>query len=215
MEKFKTYKKTIIATSIASLLPIVVGLILWNKLPDELATHFDMNGVADGWTSKTLAVFGLPIFIFLVQIVCVFVTCMDPKRNKIGDKIFRVVLWMIPAISWFSALTTYGYNLGLELNVTAYAMALLGIIFIVIGNYLPKCRQNYTIGIKIPWTLHDEDNWNCTHRFTGKIWMAGGAVFTILALFGFANTWVMPAVMIILVVIPVIYSFIYYTKHQS
>ncbi len=214
MKKFKLYQKTIISTSIVTLMPIIIGLILWNKLPNELATHFDMNNVADGWASKSFAVFGLPLIVLAIHLLCTFATCMDPKSHKIGDKIFKVILWVIPAISWFTSLTIYGYNLGLTINTTTYMMVLVGIIFIVIGNYLPKCRQNYTIGIKIPWTLNDEENWNNTHRFAGKIWMAGGAIFTILAFLGLADTLVMPVVMLVLVFVPIAYSFIYYTKHR-
>ncbi len=214
MEKFKTYKKTIIITSIVTILPILIGLILWNRLPNELATHFDMNNVADGWSTKPFVVFGLPFIVLGIHLLCTLATCMDPKNHKIGDKIFKVVLWLIPAISWFSSLTTYGYNLGITINTTTYAMVLLGVVFIVIGNYLPKCRQNYTIGIKIPWTLNDEDNWNSTHRFAGKIWMIGGVIFVLLAFAGLSNTWVMPTVMLTFIFIPVAYSFIYYIKHR-
>ena len=93
-------------------------------------------------------------------------------------------------------------------------MILVGILFIVIGNYLPKCRQNYTVGIKLPWTLHDEENWNRTHRLAGKIWMVGGLLFLLLAVSGYENTVIMPIIMLVIVFVPVVYSYLYYVKHK-
>ena len=215
MEKFKEYKKTIMITSIITLLPIVVGLILWNKLPNEIATHFDANGVADGWSSKAFAVFGIPIFIFLCQFICIAVTCADPKRQKIGDKMFKVILWVIPFTSWIGAISIYGEALGWKQNGMTWAMILIAVLFIVVGNYLPKCRQNYTVGIKLPWTLHDEENWNRTHRMAGKLWMVCGALLLISAILGFANSWVMPVIMIVMVLVPMGYSFWFYTKNKE
>ena len=90
----------------------------------------------------------------------------------------------------------------------------MGVIFLVTGNYLPKCRQNYTIGIKLPWTLDDEENWNYTHRLAGKLWMIGGVLIILL---GF-QTVVPPmavslTIMVVMTMIPAIASYLYYKKH--
>ena len=214
MEKLKEYKKTLIITSIVTLLPIVIGVLLWNKLPNEIATHFGSNGEPDGWSSKVFAVFGLPIFMLICHILCFAVTCADPKTQRIGDKIFKLILWICPVISWFSALTVYGYEFGWNTNVPTFGMMLVGIIFIVVGNYLPKCRQNYTVGIKLPWTLHDEENWNRTHRLAGWLWMFGGFLFMILAFVNVEGMAPILIVMGIMVIVPVVYSFVYYVKHK-
>jgi len=214
MEKLKENKKTIIITSIIILLPILVGLFMWNKLPNEIATHFDGNGVANGWSSKTFAVFGFPAFIFACHLICAFVTSVDPKRQQINDKIFKLILWICPAVSWFGAISIYGYSLGWEYNTATAGMIFVGIIFIAVGNYLPKCRHNYTVGIKLPWTLHDEENWNRTHRFAGKIWMAGGLLFLLLAVSGYGNTVIMPIIMLVMIAVPTVYSYLYYIKHK-
>ena len=90
----------------------------------------------------------------------------------------------------------------------------MGVIFLVTGNYLPKCRQNYTIGIKLPWTLDDEENWNYTHRLAGKLWMIGGVLIILL---GF-QTVVPPmavslTIIVVVTMIPAIASYLYYKKH--
>lgn len=214
MDKLKTHKKTIIITSIVTLLPIVIGLLLWNRLPNEVATHFDAHGVPDGWSSKLFAVLGFPFFLLFCHLLCIAATCADPKKQHIGDKIFKLILWICPAVSWFGTLATYGYELGWTKNISSLGTLLVGIIFLFVGNYLPKCRQNYTVGIKLPWTLHDEENWNRTHRLAGKLWMIGGVLLFIIALTGYNNIWIMLPIILILALIPAGYSFFYYIKHK-
>jgi uncharacterized membrane protein len=86
-----------------------------------------------------------------------------------------------------------------------------GVLFIIIGNYLPKCKQNYSLGIKIPWTLNSEENWNYTHRISGKLWVAGGIsiIFTSIL----RVIWIFPAITLTMVIIPVILSYLYHKKH--
>ena len=214
MEKFREYKKTIIITSILILLPIIIGVALWDKLPNEVATHFGVNGEPDGWSNKFFAIIGLPVFLVFLHLLCFAVTVADPKKNRIGDKIFKLILWICPAISWFGALSIYGHELGWGLNVEMMAYLLLGIVFVLVGNYLPKCRQNYTVGIKIAWTLHDEENWNRTHRLAGWLWMLGGFLFMISAFVGDGGMVPTLIITLVMVLVPVIYSFVYYVKHK-
>lgn len=215
MEKIKTYKKTIIFTSLATLLPIVFGILLWNKLPAEIATHFNANGEPDGWSSKYFAVFGLPFFLLFVHFLAIAVTCTDPKKQHINDKVFKLILWLIPIISCFTSLSMYRYELGYSSNISTNTFFLCGIIFIFTGNYLPKCRQNYTVGIKIPWTLHDEDNWNYTHRLAGKLWILCGLLILVLNLLNLQSLWPNIIIISIMVFVPVLASFLYYIKHKQ
>lgn len=214
MEKLRKHKKMLLITSLITILPMLIGLLLWDKLPDEIATHFDINGTPDGWSSKTFTVFGLPSFLLICHLFGTAVTLTDPRRQQIGEKIFKLMLWICPLITVFLSVTVYGHALGLKQNTTPLGMILIGIIFIVVGNYLPKCRQNYTIGIKVPWTLHDEENWNHTHRFAGKLWLLGGVCILILSIWDWGSLGITLGITVILALIPTLYSFIYYLKHR-
>lgn len=91
-------------------------------------------------------------------------------------------------------------------------MVFVGLIFIVIGNYLPKCRHNYTVGIRLPWTLDNEDNWNHTHRFAGYVWIIAGVV-TLLSVFLSHAAVVWVAAIFVASLSPLVYSFVYAKRH--
>lgn len=196
----KKNKGKLILTSIITLLPILIGFILWEKLPDKVPTHWNAEGVVDGWSSKGFAVLGLPLFLFAVHWICLLATNADPKKQNHTDKILGIVLWICPVISVLGGVLIYGTALGMEFEVDKIVLILMGFMFIIIGNYLPKCKQNYTIGIKIPWTLNDEENWNKTHRMSGKLWVIIG-IITILCIFLPTN--VMSVVLIVALVVAV------------
>lgn len=210
----KDNKKTLIITSILTILPILVGVFFWNRLPDVMATHFGTNNEANGFTSKAFAVFGLPLILLAVEWFGALVTSHDPKKQNISPKMFAFVLWIIPVVSLLGAATIYPYNLGYQMDITFIAELLIGVIFIVVGNYLPKARQNYTIGIKIPWTLANEENWNRTHRLAGYLWVIGGILMVIAALTGIAKTQWMIAVFFILAIVPFVYSYWLHVKRN-
>ena len=91
----KKYKWTLLIGCIVTALPMLVGLILWNRLPDEIATHFGSGNVANGWSSKPFAVFGIPGIMVALELVLYFVTTNDPKKRNIDDKIMRFCLWIV------------------------------------------------------------------------------------------------------------------------
>lgn len=134
--------KTMILTSIVILAPIVVGLILWDKLPAEMATHFNENGVADGWSPKIWAIIGMPLFLLAVHWFCMAFTSVDPKKSNFSDKVITLVMWLCPVVSIVGNGATYLYALDNSINTVPLAMLLLGCGFIVIGNYMPKMKQS-------------------------------------------------------------------------
>ena len=212
----KRNRKTVILTTMIAALPILAGLLLWSRLPETIATHFNANGQPNGWSSRAFAVFGLPAFLVAVHLLCTFGTLMDPKRKNIQDKMYKLVLWVCPVISIFTCGGVYLYALGVHVDMARTAELLVSVLFIVIGNYLPKCRQSYTMGIKLPWTLNDEENWNATHRFGGRLWMGCGVVILALSLLGLArNTGVLLGFILVMVLAPTAYSYLYYRRHQK
>ncbi|MCI5650006.1 MAG: SdpI family protein [Fusicatenibacter sp.] len=206
----KKYKSTIILTTLLTLSPILAGLLLWNRLPDTIATHFGADNTANGWSSKPMTVFGLPLFLAGVHLLCVFFTMNDPKKKNISDKMFRIILWIVPAVSLFMCLSIYANALGIETNPSLISYLVIGLLFLFLGNYLPKCKQNYTAGIKLPWTLHSEENWIRTHRLAGWLFVAGGLMMVINCLLQW--NWLLWAVLILVTIPEIVYSYLLFRK---
>lgn len=205
--------KMLIITSIIILLPVAAGLILWNKLPEEIPIHFNAQGEADDWGGRSMAVFAIPLFMLAVHWLCTVVTDLDPKKKNITKKSMGLVLWICPSLSLFVNGMIYAYTFNSEINIGTAFTLFFGVLLIVIGNYMPKCKQNYSIGIKVSWALNDEKNWNYTHRLAGRVWVIGG-LFIIAT--SFLNwVWLFTATMIIMIVIPVAGSYLYYKKENK
>ena len=211
----KRNKNYILLTALLTSAPMLAGLLLWNQLPDTIATHFDLNGVPNGWSSKPFTVFGLPLFLVALHLLCAFVTLADPRKKNIQEKLYRMVLWICPLCALIVCGSVYPYALGMAVDVSLVGGLFVGVLFLVVGNYLPKCRQNYTMGIKLPWTLSDEENWNHTHRFAGWLWMAGGGLLLLLTLLDRMSQWLLLGIIAAMVALPTVYSILYYLRHKT
>ena len=209
----KRNKWRLLISSIIILLPIFAGLILWNKLPEMLITHWGADGNPDGFMGRGLAVFFMPLFLLAMQWICTWITSRDPKNQDQNGKVFGLVLWICPILSLTVNSIMYAVSLGVKLRIETVMLLFLGVMFFAIGNYLPKCKQNFTIGIKIKWTLANEENWNATHRFGGRIWVVGGILLILCAWLPITIfPWVFIPAVLLLAVLPTLYSYRYYKK---
>lgn len=209
----KKNRKQLIISSIIILLPVIAGLLMWNMLPETLATHWGSDGKPDRFSGRSFAIFGTPLILLVAHWICVFFTARDPKNKDQSNKVFGMVLWIMPITSLMTSGLVYAVALGTEISIDIMVRILLALMFIIMGNYMPKCKQNHTIGVKVTWTLRNEENWNKTHRFTGRLWVIGGGFLlatTLVPLENFMNVYL--ATILILSFVPMIYSYAYYRK---
>ena len=206
-------KKAILLTSLLTFIPIIVGLILWNKLPEEIPVHFNALGEPDNYESKAFAVFFLPLFLWVVHLLTGFIILADPKKQNISDKVFMLTLYISPAAGIFGAVVMYTGALNIPVSVNMIGNLFVGVVFIIVGNYMPKTHQNYTVGIKIPWALNDVENWNKTHRFAGTVWIICGVVLVINAFLDII--WIVPVCIGVAALLPMAYSFLLYLRRTK
>ena len=199
--------KLLILTSILTLLPILVGVILWKDLPASLPSHFGLDGQADGFSSKLEVVFLIPLVMLGLHFFAVVVTSLDPKASHVSPKMKTLIYWLVPLISGLVQLSIYGAAFGLIGNSTRIGLVMVGIVFLVVGNYLPKTKQNYTVGIRLPWTLDSEENWNKTHRLAGRLWVLGGLIILVNGFLSWAVFYVFFGVLLVMVLVPIFYSY--------
>ena len=209
----KKYKKKLIASSLALLIPVIVGLLLWDKLPDPMPSHWNIHGEVDSWSSKAFMVFGIPALMLVLQWVCIFASMADPKYQNYNPKMIKLMFWICPVIGLVLCCMVYPQAMGYSVPIEVIMPLLMGVLFIVVGNWLPKCQQTYTMGIKLPWTFASEANWNATHRFGGKVWFFGGILTMLTAFLG--SFWILIIILILMCALPTIYSYRYYVKYEK
>ena len=198
-------KPVVLLGAAVCLLPCLFGLILYKYLPDRLPIHWNMAGEADNFAPKPFAVFGLPVFLALFHLICHIGASVDKRRENYSKALDAMTYWFIPALSLILCPMTLLASKGVDVRIEVIVPCLIGLMLVFIGNYLPKCKPNSTMGIRIPWTLKNEENWNKTHRLAGKLWIVGGIVSIICTFCGFPL--LLFAAVAVVVAVPVIYSF--------
>lgn len=175
----KPWYKSMLLPLVLSLLPMTFGLALYDQLPAQIPSHWQFDGTVDGYMPKVAMVFGMPLFLAAMTGFVAFMLTHDPKKANQAQALKALSLWIGPVLSLLliplSLLTALGYALPIVTIVTTF----VGVLFIILGNFLPKTKQNYTMGIRLPWTLNSTENWNRTHRFAGKVWVLGGLMFVV------------------------------------
>lgn len=198
------------------LIPFVLGTIYYSRMPEQMATHFDFAGRPDHYSSRLHALFGLPAIMIGLYGLLYFFTLNDPRRRNQSEKMVAVSLICFPLISLGLSILTIAVSLGYEVNIRFYMQLIAGVLLIVIANYLPKVKSNYTVGIRLPWTLADPEIWERTHRLAAWIWGFGG----LLILLGLLapqtmQKWVWILVLPTLVILPMGYAYCLYQKKQK
>ena len=214
----KVNKKLLLITTLLCLLPIVFALFNYNKLPEQIPSHWNANGEINGYMEKNIFIFALPIGMALLNIFVIIFTHLDPKNKSNSRKILNYIYWIIPLVTLL--VTTSSYYVALSSNkqfdITFIVFVFTSILFMIIGNYLPKIKPNYTIGIKVPWTLNDDDIWYATHRMAGPIWFISGLLVLVCGLLLKDNfAFIMMMVIIsVAAIAPIIYSFMLYKNKK-
>ncbi len=202
--------KTTILSTVLCLLPILLAVAVYDKLPQQIAIHFSATGNPDNYAPKAFAAFGIPLLLAAVNLYSNFRVNTDPKVEKASASLRLLSRWLLPLLSVVIVPVTLFLAMGKQIPIVMITSALTGCVVVICGNFLPKCRRNYTIGIKLPWTLDNEDNWNRTHRFAGFVWVFGGFLIIINAFIHIS--YLLIAVVIGLLLLPPIYSYSLYRK---
>ena len=205
-----------IISSVIILLPIIFGAIFWDSLPDTITTHFGADGTPDGASSKAFAVFALPLIMLALHWVCVLTTFLTNRKNGQSDKVYTLLFFIMPMISIFVATLIYATAFNYDLHLGSILCVISGLMFVLMGNYMPKITRNRTMGIKIKWTLASDENWAATHRVAGRVWFFGGFVVMLGALLPVNALMVaaLPATLL-LILIPTVYSYVFYKKQLA
>ena len=208
----KTSKEFIIST-IVCVLPLIFGLLVYKKLPQEIPTKWYSDGTVGQYMPKEFTVFGMPLFFILMNALVHFAMNTDPKRQNIGSMMRTLGKWIIPVLSVVTVPMALLWGMGYQIPISRILPILLGILFVVIGNYFPKTRRSYTTGIKTPWTRNSDENWRRTHHVAAFLWIAAGIAMIAMAFLPQNIVQlVIVGMIIVLIVVPYAYSYTLYRK---
>lgn len=204
--------KLLWSTTIICFLPLILSFVLYDKLPETVAIHFNYAGVADNYVPKAVGAFGLPVLMAIINIFIHFKLNNDPKKMNSPSALKYLGKWSAPIISVILVPVTLFIALGYKVPIQIITSAIVGVIIVAFGNYLPKCKQNYTIGIRLPWTLNNEVNWNKTHHVAGYIWILGGICIIIGGCIQMQGILLTLIVLVVITMVPCFYSYWLYKK---
>jgi len=194
--------------------PFIYGALIFPQLPSKIPTHFNIEGKADAWGGPSSIFLGPGIMGAVSIFVYVLLSNLkkfDPKKyDEANDTLYKdFAVLTVVFLSILSLIIIYSSTHADQINVGQLILPLVGLSFAGLGWYMPKFKQNYFVGFKLPWTLENVDNWNETHKVAGKIWIYGGlfqvvVTFLLPMKFGFIGFILATAVMVI---IPSVFSY--------
>ena len=202
-------------TSAVALLPMLLGIALYSDLPDQVPTHWGFDGEINSWSGKNTVVFFMPIGMALLSILVQFMLENDPKKSNMSTAVKAISRWLCPVMSLIFVPASLLSAIGYDLLMSLIACLLVGAVLIIMGNYLPKSKQSYTVGIRLPWTLSSTENWNRTHRLAGKLWIFAGFCLIAAGIFTHRSPAASAAALVIVLIVllvPSVYSFVLYKK---
>ncbi len=200
------------------LLPFLYLAYVWNQLPEQVPLHYNIKGEVDRYGDKSeliLIPILLPVLIYAIFLVVPYI---DPKKQiqKMGNKYQSLKLILTTFMSVLALFIIHTTKTGSFGNPNTMFL-ILGVMYVILGNYFKTIKANYFIGIRTPWTLESESIWKETHRLGGKVWFIGGLLVIVCSLLfkNEVNTKMFLTITLVIVLIPVIYSYLLYRKQQK
>ena len=192
--------------------------VVYPRLPATMPTHWSVEGQANGWSSRIWGAWMIPLFLLAMWAMFRFLPAIDPRgRNyaKFGGA-FEGIMISLMLFALGLHVIVLRAALGYPVEMRRVLPIGVGVLFIVIGNLLPRARPNWFIGLRTPWTLSSDRVWEKTHRFGGRIFVAGGILLIIAALF--SAQWahfVLFAVVLLCSAGAFIYSYLEWKREQT
>ncbi|WP_079505718.1 SdpI family protein [Mesobacillus jeotgali] len=207
-------KKHVLPLTMIGLL-VLAWVIAFPKLPEQVPIHWNVNGEADGFASKLNAMFSTLGIMVILYISMSFLPKVDPRKAnyKFFSKSYHIILNAILGVFFVINILVLANAAGYDVPIGSIGPLVVGIIFMILGNYMPQVRSNFFIGIRTPWTLSNEEVWKKTHRAASKIFFFGGLAM-ILATFApvYWKETVLISVIALTVVAPYIYSYVLFKR---
>ncbi|HAH04808.1 MAG: hypothetical protein UV78_C0043G0015 [Parcubacteria group bacterium GW2011_GWA2_43_17] len=191
------------------------GFYFYSVFPETVPVHWNIAGEVDRYGSRFEGAFILPIVVTAMYLLFLFIPLIDPKKEKYQQfqNVYHIFRYILILIMWVIYLIASFNGLGYNIRVEIWIPLTIGLLFIILGNYMGKIKPNWFMGIRTPWTLSNDEVWNKTHRLGGKLFMLMGLLLMLSPVLPWQSltlTLIIPVSIIALV--PVVYSYLLYRK---
>lgn len=199
------------------LIAIILAIAVYPKFPDKVASHWNAKGEVDGYMSRFWATAMLPLILIGCFILFLVLPKIDPfKRNvKKFEKYYDLIIIFIMLFLLYIYVLTIIYNLGIKFNMTYAMLPALAILFFFIGVILPKCKRNWFLGIRTPWTLSSDKVWEKTHKLGAVLFKALGVIILIGLFFIEQVFYLFLIILLLIIIIIFVYSYIEYKNEKK
>jgi len=193
-------------------LMVAFALAVYGRLPDRIPTHFDLSGKPDDWMDRFPGAFLMPALTAGIYLLLLALRQIDPRRAHYArfEDTYWVVLNVLAILMAAFHVLMLGLALGWPIDMGRALTVTIGLLFVGLGNYLPRIRSNWWIGIRTPWTLENETVWRETHRVGGWTFVAAGIVLVVAGMLipPGPREWVSGAALGVGVAVPLVYSYL-------
>jgi uncharacterized membrane protein len=194
------------------------ALAVYARLPQRVPTHWNLYGQVDGWTEKPWGPLVQPFIATVMLGVLWVLPRIDPRRANV-ERFAQDRRLLINLLILFFAIVevaTLGATLGWPVEVDRVVPASIGLLFVGLGNYLPRIRSNWFMGIRTPWTLSSERVWRDTHRVGGRAFVAAGLLMALSALLPpTARAWTTGTAVAVALALPLVYSYVAWRRETA
>jgi len=177
----KTSFKTELWPILLVVASIISGIFFYSRFPEVVTTHWNFQGQPDGFSSRFVGAFGIPLMLVLMYGLFWLFPVVDPKKDRYAEfqKYFHIFRLSIMGVLFAVSIAAGISNMGGTVQIGTFVAAIIGTLMIVLGNYMGKIKNNWFMGIRTPWTLMSENVWNKTHRFGGWAFVIFGLIIII------------------------------------
>ncbi|QHQ63004.1 DUF1648 domain-containing protein [Anaerocolumna sedimenticola] len=201
--------------SLICLLPIAFGLICYNKLPDSMVIHLDYRGKPNGNAPKEFIIFVFPILMMLLNIIINISVAKAAVKGNAAKPLIGIGKWIVPIATVMIQPLIILRSINSQSPVNLIISIMVGLIFILSGNYFPKNRVNPIVGMKFPWLFNDEEGWRKTHKLSSYLWIIAGFILMIAPFIEIPFIIIFIVLISLIGVIPIVYSLCFYIRRKS
>ncbi|PLX27260.1 hypothetical protein C0583_04475 [Candidatus Parcubacteria bacterium] len=185
MNPIKPTIKTELFAVLLIILACLSSIYFYSVFPSKVPIHWNIEGQVDNYSSKEIGAFLFPVVILAMYLMFILIPYLDPKKNRYDEfrktyHIFKNLMILFMTITYFVASFS---AIGIGMSISTWIPIMVGMLFVVLGNYMSKIKPNWFMGIRTPWTLSSEEVWNKTHRFGGLVFILGGLVMMFMPIY--------------------------------